>query len=393
MVHDYRLVADLGPCTGSGLKLRGRVVFEGNGHTIRGMGNAKTFGLVLDRSANGSEVLNVEVIGFERGIRLAGVQRSHLFKVHSHHNGRNVEHVGYGIDVAGGASDNVIEKADVHDNADEGIHVGTDSRNNRISDSSSHDNFRENVYFLQNAGNVLERSHVYGGGAAGVYVKHAQGTHIVDTEVRDRSINVRGASTDTLIARTTLRGAPLVIEPYNDPKLGFVKPARTTMHGGSIQSPELCLKVLAGTAITLEEVRLECPVAVSLTADSDVTAVATPIGRVTCHGAGTINRAGRIDVRFVDQAGKPVPSVEMRVAGGAAGLAGAVADASGKFNGFLVTSRESCPSIGGVPTSDSDEVVVSAGTRSRRLKVSELQGEIDLDSDSAPAAGSRRRAQ
>ena len=108
VVEDYRLSSDLGPCPKNGLLVREGVTLDGGGHAVHGSRTQKTWGLMLDERSHGSRIVDIEVTGFERGVRVAGAQGVRLERVESHHNGDTKAHKGYGIDVARGASDVVI---------------------------------------------------------------------------------------------------------------------------------------------------------------------------------------------------------------------------------------------------------------------------------------------
>jgi hypothetical protein len=392
VVANYLLQADLGPCE-RGLRLHGRIRFDGGGRTIRGTGGSQTYGLVLDRSAGASEVRDVEVTGFERGIRLDGVRGALLDLVRSHHNGDPVRHVGYGIDVAGGASDNRIMNVDVHHNADEGIHVGSGADRNLISASKVHDNFRENVYFLSNRGNVLEGSELTGGGAAAVYMKHARDARLSRNTVRDRPIVVRGATSGTRIAENVLQRSRLVFQPYSDQKLGLTRPSRTTVHLGRIEGDRECIAAEGTSDLTLEGVELKCPVSLVLGGQSDVIAIATELRTVKCAGAGKLSRARNVEVRFVSSAGEPLAGAQIEV-DGATGRPIATADGRGRFSGAIVTSTEVCPALQGSATGRSaGTVVVVAGKRMGKFELDALKGDVVIQGEAspAPAAAPRRR--
>ena len=105
VVRNYRLPADLGPCAKHGLSLAAGVTLDGGGRTIRGTRQRSSSGVILDEKATGARVTNLVVTGFERGVRLAGVDGARVDRVEAHNNGDPVAHKGYGIDVARGPED------------------------------------------------------------------------------------------------------------------------------------------------------------------------------------------------------------------------------------------------------------------------------------------------
>jgi len=262
VTRDYRLPADLGPCPKEGLKVGARVTLDGGGHAIRGPGPAvEGAGLRLGEDASGSQVANLTISGFEHGIRLVGARQVHLKDVAAHGNGDPGPREGYGIDLSSAASDNVLERVNVHDNADEGIHVGTDAARNRIVDSQIHGNGRENVYFLACRDNRLERSKMHGSGAgnASVYVKFASGTVLEGNTVDGGPIQIRGGSRDTQLIGNTLTGAGVVLEEQNDRRFGPGKPTGTTVRGGSISAPGACVRIESAQGTRIDDVALSCP--------------------------------------------------------------------------------------------------------------------------------------
>ena len=291
VVEDYTLPASLGPCPKDGLRIEGRLTFDGGGHVIRGSGSTGT-GLRIGTEGSGAKITNLTVTGFEHGIRLIGARDVEISDVEAQGNGDRGPGEGYGIDLSLAASDNTIERARVHHNADEGIHVGTDAARNRIRDSQIFENARENVYFLACKDNRLERSKVYGSGAghASVYVKFATGTVLEGNTVEDGVIQIRGGARDTLLVGNTLRGGSVVLQEQNDRRFGPGKPSGTTVRGGSITASGACVRIDSASATRIEDVDLDCNEGVRVAAGNRV-AVRLPAGAkgklpVRCVGGG-----------------------------------------------------------------------------------------------------------
>jgi hypothetical protein len=378
VVADYTLGADIGPCPAQGLRVRRAIVLDGNGHLVRGSGARGSFGVQVDGKGSGARILNLGVTGFERGFRLVKAERVRLERVAAHGNGDRKTRIGYGIDLAGGSSRNVLERVQVFDNADEGIHVGSAAHENQIVDSEIYDNSRENVYFLQNHGNVLARSRLYGSGpgSAAVYIKHAARTVLEGNRIEGGPVHVRGASHDNRLIDNVLLDAGVVLQRYEDkdPRIGRAAPEATVIRGGRITSRSSCVRIDGATATTLEKVELSCAQDVALDGDGTVVAVATRVPTVRCGGGtGRVERARQLDVRLLDAAGKPLAGAELRVPGRQAALG--VTDAKGIYSGLVVESVVQCPDGNERAT---PSVVIDVAGRSRSVPLAELRGDVRL---------------
>lgn len=292
VVQDYVLPADLGPCPGPGLRVGGAVTIDGGGHVIRGSGaKSDGAGLRIPAEASGARISNLRVTGFAHGVRLIGARDVRLSDLEADGNGDPGPREGYGIDVSSAASDNVLERVNVHGNADEGIHVGTDAARNRIVDSRIWGNSRENVYFLACRDNRLERSKVSqsGRGNAAVYVKFASGTVLEGNTVTDGPVQIRGGSRGTMLLDNTLSGAAVVLESQTDKRFGTGTPSDTTVRGGSITAPDFCVRIAAASGTSVEDVRLSCPDGIRVASGSRVAVRAAGGGKlpVRCADGGT----------------------------------------------------------------------------------------------------------
>lgn len=374
MVQNYRLPADLGPCAKHGLSLAAGVTLDGGGRTIRGTRQRSSSGVILDEKATGARVTNLVVTGFERGIRLAGVDRARVDRVEAHNNGDPVAHKGYGIDVARGAANNVIEDVHVHHNADEGIHIGRAARGNRIVGSRVENNFRENVYFLENSDNRLERSEMRGGGASSVFVKHASGVVLVGNRIDGRGVQVRGSSRDVRLEDNQLTGRlGLTIQPYTDRKTNETTvPRGITVVGGRIETESTCVRLLEARSVRLEGSRLACRRSLEVGADSDVFALDTPIDGVDCRGTGRVEIATRVSARFLAEGGEPMPGVTVE---NGSGVVAKPSGVDGRWEGDLVTSTLRCP---GPRPAAPVELRVRWKDGSRRISAVDLRGDVEL---------------
>jgi nitrous oxidase accessory protein NosD len=292
VVKDYVLPADLGPCSGNGLRIGAAVTFDGGGHVIRGRGpGTQGSGLRIPVEASGATIRDVRVTGFANGVRLVGARNVRLEGVEADGNGDPGPREGYGIDVSQAASDNVLERVKVHGNADEGIHVGTDASRNRIVDAQVWDNSRENVYFLACHDNRLERSKVWGSGRsnAAVYVKFATGTVIEGNSISGGPVQIRGGARGTTLADNTLSGAGVVLEAQDDKRFGSGTPSDTTVRGGSISAPDFCVRIAAASGTSVSDVKMSCPDGIKVARGSRVAVREAGGARVAvqCADGGT----------------------------------------------------------------------------------------------------------
>lgn len=370
VVADYTLPADLGPCDGDGLRVRRAVVLDGNGHLVRGRGARGSVGVQVDGAASGARVVNLGITGFERGLRLAKAERVRVEAVAAHDNGDPEARVGYGIDLAGGSSRNVLERVQVFRNADEGIHVGSAAHENRIVAAEVHDNGRENVYFLRNHGNVLARSRIWGAATA-VYVKHAARTVLEGNRIEGGSVHVRGDSRGTLLADDVIESGSVVLQRYldKDPNIGLRAPTGTTIRGGRIVTDRACVRAEGASGTTVEEVSLDCPQPLSLDGGASVAVIGERLASLRCAGDGRVEHARRIDARFVDDAGRPLRGVELRREDG---TTIGVANERGVHSGVIVESVFTCPS----GRTEERDVVLLRGGRKRSIPVRELRGDV-----------------
>ncbi len=334
VVRDHILTRSLGPCPGAGLRIVAGVILDGNGQSIRGTGNKA--GILFEETATGAVVRNLEVSGFKRGIRFSGVHGARLENVQSHHNGDRAAAVGYGVDLAHGASANVLVGLRVYENADEGIHFGTNANRNRLEDSEIFDNYRENVYFLQNRGNEVHRSRLRGGGAAAFYVKHAPETLLQDNEISDRPIQIRGRSDDVRLVENRLSNSSVHVEPFKGEGSRGLR-----MSGGSIASPRLpCIRLRGARDARVEGVGFSCRDRVSVQDGAEIQVAIASLTGVLCRGTGSVTRLRQLASRFVDPQGRAVEGIA--ILDGSGGVLGR-SDSEGKVERLVPQATMQCP--------------------------------------------------
>jgi parallel beta-helix repeat protein len=261
-----RLRANLGPCERDGLVLRFGAVLDCAGHTISGDGSEgrkgpprgggdndrlPAFGIVLD-GTTGAVVQDCKVTGFDYGIELSGARDSRVTGVEAFRNGDFHHRVGYGIHLSRSYG-NTIERSLVHDSADEGIHIGTDSDRNTVARTRAHDNGRENFYILNARGNRLVGNHGWGDVSANLYMKNAVDNVIEDNRFEVRPVVVRGESEGNVFAANVLGGG-LKFQPLGDSKPP-ASPSRNVIRGGRVDGDEACVELQEARDNRLEEIQ------------------------------------------------------------------------------------------------------------------------------------------
>jgi parallel beta-helix repeat protein len=234
VTQDYQMTADLGPCGGHGLVLANGVTLDGNGYRISGSGGTvEAYGVYLN-GTTGAMVKNVIVTGFRRGIRLSDARDNQILNNETFQNGDFTTHVGYGIDLAGGAQENLFQGNLIYDNADEGIHFGTGSGNNTFVNNSVYDNYLENIYVLASHNNSFTGNTTWGGSTS-IYVKDSAGNVFQENTFQDRLVHIRGDSYNNEFIDNDLVDAGIHFQVYTS-ATPFRYPRDNTVRGGSISN-------------------------------------------------------------------------------------------------------------------------------------------------------------
>src|SRR5262249_21345738 len=160
--------------------------------------------------------------GFLRGFRIRGGDSNVLSSNESFNNQ-------YGIDLAGATdagltTSNQLTGNDVHDNHDEGIHMGTGTVGAEISDNHFHANAYENVYLLNATQCVVQGNTVDTAGSTSFYIKHSPDNRFENNTVHDRPVHVRGNSSNNVFQTNVLDGVGYVFQAYEDTTLGWTYP-------------------------------------------------------------------------------------------------------------------------------------------------------------------------
>lgn len=245
VVRDHVLTSDVGPCAGHGLAVASGVTLDGAGHRILGTGAKDTYGIYL-RGVTGSVVSDVEITGFHHGIRLRDAHACEIRSSDVHGNGDFAKKAGYGIDVAVGSSENLFEDNGIRANADEGIHLGSDSRANELRGNRIHDNERENVYLLASDENVIAANDVWGGRNS-LYVKDSSRNRIEANVLSNATLVLRAGSHENELVDNQLVGAGIHFQLYTEEK-PYRSPRDNELRGGSIRGASPCVRFSSAVA-------------------------------------------------------------------------------------------------------------------------------------------------
>jgi parallel beta-helix repeat protein len=261
--QSYMLPADLGPCPGDGLTLRGTAALDCAGHAIRGAGEPERgakfpaiTGLVLNRT-KGATVRNCTVSDFRTGIELREATGSTIAGTTVVRNGDFYGRVGYGIHFTR-SKKNTVRDCLVRGNADEGIHVGSGSDDNLLIANSAYDNGRENIYILNARGTQLLRNRAGGKVSAVLYMKHASMSRLEANEFDDRPVVVRGRSSGNAFIDNTMAGG-LNLQMYTE-QGSVAGPTANLVRGGRIGGAPVCVAMMGADGNRFEKVSVSgCP--------------------------------------------------------------------------------------------------------------------------------------
>jgi parallel beta-helix repeat protein len=345
VVGTATLAADLGPCDGPGLVLRGRAVLDCRGHLIlgslptSGTGEkpARTIGVLLDGAA-GAAVRRCRVSGFTYGIELNDARDSEVMASEVFRNGDFAARVGYGIHLSRSRR-NTIRECKVHGSADEGIHIGAGSDENTVVATSAWDNGRENFYVLGARGNRLLRNQGRGDVSANLYMKHATETVVEGNRFAERPVVVRGRSHANRFL-DDLFGAGLKLEPYGEDAEG---PARNVVRGGRLAG-ELCLELIEARDNRIEDTSLEGCRGIAARAIRPATnhllGVDVAGVRLDLVGGAALRLLAPVRVEARTTAGRPVVGARIEVRDAAGDVeAGPATDGGGAARCLVPTHR------------------------------------------------------
>jgi parallel beta-helix repeat protein len=206
------LTADLVCPTGHGLVVRGGAVLDCAGHRITGGDRTGQYGIYV-RDGAGAVVTNCVAERFEVGIRVRGMQGGVLKKNVSQDNFR------YGIEVTQGSTAIRIQKNQVLDNGDEGIHLsGPDDVDaaHEILGNTIGGNALEGIYVFHSNGNLIAGNTIRDHGAAGIYVKGSNGNTLDTNTLINDPIHVVYGSTQNVLTGNTIVGQQIRFKEASD---------------------------------------------------------------------------------------------------------------------------------------------------------------------------------
>jgi parallel beta-helix repeat protein len=379
---DHRLTVDLGPCPGHGLTVQSGVRLDCDGRRIIGMGNgSQQYGVRLDgrpgRPVTGVTVRGCHVSRFLRGIRLREARGNTIAGNVLTRNGDPEARKGYGIDLATGSIENLLQGNRVSDSADEGVHIGRGSHGNRLLDNEITDSGREGLYVLAADRGVFLRNTIGGTGTNSLYVKDSSGNRFEGNRFVGRPVRVTGDARDNVFADNAFSGAGLHFQDYR----GAGRPRGNRVIGGTLAGKEYCVRFTNsdGNAV----------MGAALTGCAALVIAESPAGRtenmvlgvpdgpaVRLDDRSTVRLGWPMRVRVRDAAGAPVAGATVLAREGAAPAWTAVTGADGATAPQAVTTSRT----GGSPARSLGSVAVAVtkpGFRRHDQEVS-LTGPVEL---------------
>jgi parallel beta-helix repeat protein len=317
VVQDYVMAADLGPCLLThGLVIGNGVTLDGNGHQILGPGGAiETYGVYLNGST-GAVVTDVVVTGFLRGIRLANAQGNQILESETVQNGNFTTHVGYGIDMASGARNNLLQDNLIHNNADEGIHFGSGSGGNVFVGNTVYDNHIENIYFISSHNNTI-LNNTTRLGQTGVYVKDSTGNVFQDNTFQDKIVHIRGDSYNNQFINNTLLNTGFHFQVYTS-DTPFRYPHDNVVKGGRITNASgICLRFSSSWDNVISDTILGgCKTDIVMNSDqaqsrNTVVNVGFSSSKVQLDGESALTVGWRLNLHVQDSDAKPLEAARV----------------------------------------------------------------------------------
>jgi len=338
VTSDYALTADLGPCLGHGLVIGSNVTLDCRGQGVSGLGDgSEQYGIYLNGSS-GATVRGCEVTRFLRGIRLRAAAGNVVIDNYSHENGDFAAHAGYGIDMAVGSKDNLLQENTVQRNADEGIHLGSDTGPNQLVGNALSDNYREQLYVLASDGNSFVGNTMYGSGSNSLYLKDSSDNYLEGNTFGDRTARVTGAASGNVFVGNSFVNATLQFRVY-DGETPHRIPSGNRVLGGTMRHTGTCLRFTDTSDNVVSDVAL---VSCGMGVVSEGTArepsanalvnVALDPAEVSADTSSTLSVGWQLRGSVRDPSGAPIPGARVQ----AVDVTGAVAfdlltDGAGSF--------------------------------------------------------------
>ena len=208
------------PCTTSvGLTMGSNVTLTGDGTaSIVGQGTAGSVGIQFNGST-GAKVTSsagyLKVTAFERGVQFTGnAQNDTLERVESYGNTNGTPGAvgSYGIDLRGpdpntDTANNTIQNVLVHDNADEGVHMGGGSRNNTLQNSTLRGDAHQEIYLTHSSNNQIlnnTASVTASTGLASLTVKASNANTFTGNTLQDGLVSFTNDANNNVLGTTTV---------------------------------------------------------------------------------------------------------------------------------------------------------------------------------------------
>jgi parallel beta-helix repeat protein len=236
VVRATTLAGDLGVCEGIGLKVSSGVVLDCAGHTLTGsdLSGAK-YGIHLTQAV-GAEVRNCRVTKFRRAIRVEGGEGNRIV-------GNEAFGNKYGVELAGAARGTLIEGNAIHDNRDEGIHVGTGAHRTEIRQNTLVKNKNEAIYLLRANGCQVVGNSISRTDNAAIFIKHSRNTYVADNAIVNGRVHLRGNSVDNVLENNHLRGNGYFFQGFEEPLGTWTFPHDNLVRGGIVENTSsTCLR-------------------------------------------------------------------------------------------------------------------------------------------------------
>ena len=289
-----------------------------NGHRLSGpAGQLEVYGVYLN-GTTGAVVKNVVVWGFLRGIRLSDAQGNQILDSETVENGNFVTAVGYGIDMASGAKNNLLQGNLIHNNADEGIHFGSGSGGNAFVGNTVYDNHIENIYFIASHNNTII-GNVTRLGQTSVYLKDSTGNVLQNNTFRDNIVHVRGDSSDNQFINNTLVNTGIHFQVYTN-DTPFRYPHDNIVRGGRITNTSgACFRFSSSwDNLIVDTVLNGCGTDIWLNSDeaqarNTVIGVALSPSKVRLEGESVLSVGWRLNTHIQDADENSVEAAHLRV--------------------------------------------------------------------------------
>jgi parallel beta-helix repeat protein len=188
--------------TGHGLAVGNGATLDCNGQTITGGNQSGQYGIYV-RSVSNAVVRNCTVAHFEVGIRLRGAIDALVEDNVSRDNTR------YGLEITLNSTGAVIQRNDIIQNGDEGIHVsGPPDRDalHEIIGNIIDGNGLEGIYLLDSDANTVADNAIQNQGTAGIYIKGSHRNTIEGNILTNDPLQLVNGSQLNVLSANTLYG-------------------------------------------------------------------------------------------------------------------------------------------------------------------------------------------